>query len=112
MNTSYRAVGAVLFLACATVSACSDTTAGPLPGVPAAGLSTPMSSLALTQGDRASVDVTITRTGGFSGPVTLALSGAPAGAAVDIATNPVAGNSASLNVSVGDATMPGVTRSR
>jgi hypothetical protein len=107
MNTSYSAVGAVLLLACATVSACSDSTTAPLPGVPSVDLSTRMSSLVITQGDSRSVDVTVMRNGGFSGPVTLTLSGAPAGVAVAVATNPVAGSSASLNIGVRDAAVPG-----
>jgi hypothetical protein len=47
------------------------------------------------------------RTGGFSGPVTLTLSGAPAGVAVAVPSNPVAGSGAGLSLSVSDATTPG-----
>ena len=97
---------AALLLACATVSACSDTTAAPSPG-PSVVLSTAMPSLALAQADSASVDVTIMRTGGFSGRVTLTVSGAPVGVTVAVPPNPVAGSSASLNLRVADATMPG-----
>ena len=107
METGNHLARAALFLAYATASACSDTTTALSPGSPSMALSTPMSSLALVQGDQASVDVTITRSGGFSSPVTLALSGAPAGVAVDVATNPVAGSGAVLRISVPDAVTPG-----
>jgi hypothetical protein len=70
-------------------------------------LSTSMSSVALVQGDSASVDVTIMRNGGFSGPVTLTVSGAPTGVAVAVAANPVAEDNARLGISVTDPTTPG-----
>jgi hypothetical protein len=109
-HKSIPGAGAVLagfLLVCAMVSACSYTPTLPPPPADSVALSASMSSLALTQGDSASVDVTIVRSGGFSGPVTLELSGAPSGVAVDVAPNPVAGNRARLTISVADATIPG-----
>jgi hypothetical protein len=110
MNTAARWIhpGSVvrLLLACATFAACKETTALPTEP-PSVILSTAASSLALAQGDRGAVDVTIARNGGFIGPVTLAVSGAPAGAAVDLGVNPVTGSSASFTISIGDATTPG-----
>ena len=100
-------IATIAVFVCATVSACSDTpTALPPPG-PAVGLSTSMSSVALSQGDSASIDVTIQRDGGFSGPVELAVSGAPAGVTVGVPANPVAGSSATVSISVDDPAMPG-----
>jgi hypothetical protein len=107
---SFPGAGAALrglLLACLTVSACSYSPTAPPPPDPSVTLSTSMSTLALTQGDTGSIDVTIARNGGFAGPVTLAASGAPAGVAVEAAENPVAGISARLRVSVASATTPG-----
>lgn len=88
------------------VAACSTP---PMSPPPQAGivLSTPTSSIVLTKGDRAAVDVTVARIGGFSGPVRLDVSGVPASVAVDFATNPVAGNNASVSIGVSDAAEAG-----
>ena len=66
-----------------------------------------MFSIALVQGDRALIDVTVVRDDGVSGPISLALDGVPAGVAVDVAANPVAGSDARLSIGVADATRPG-----
>jgi hypothetical protein len=93
----------------ATVSACSDTPTAPARSGPVA-LSTSMSSVALTQGDSASIDVTIQRYVPFAGSVGLAVSGAPAGVTVSVPSSPVAGTSATLSISVHDPVTPGVYR--
>jgi hypothetical protein len=108
-TTSVPGAGAVLrgLLACLTASACANAPTAPTPPGPSVTLTASMSSLALVQGDAASIDVTIERTGGFTGAVTLAVSGAPTGVAVDVATNPVGGASARLDFRVADAALPG-----
>jgi hypothetical protein len=107
IRTGHGQALAALLLAGAAISACSYSPTALYPPGESVALSTSMPSLALAQGDSASIDVTIMRTGGFSGPVTLAVSGTPSGVAVDVAPNPVAGNSARLSISVADATTPG-----
>lgn len=101
-----RTLVALLVLAAA---ACTDRTSAPSPllGV---SLGTPASSLALVQGDRASVPVTLTRTGGFSGPVTISVAGVPAGVTAGVAANPVTADEATLDFTVGDGAAPGVYR--
>jgi len=107
---SLRGAGAILaglLLVCVIISACSDTPTAPKPPNPSVTLSISMSSLALAQGDAGSIDLTIARSGGFTGPVTLEVTGAPADVAVDIGANPVAGTHARLGFAVGDAAAPG-----
>jgi hypothetical protein len=99
-------IATLVVLACTTVSACSDAP-GALPSGSVA-LSTAMSSVALTQDDSASIDVTIKRDAGFSGPVGLAVSGAPAGVTVGVPATPVTGSGATLSLSVHGAAVPGV----
>jgi uncharacterized membrane protein len=70
-------------------------------------LSLTPAALSITQGQNAQSTVNITRTGGFTGSVTLALEGSPAGVAGVFNPNPAAGNSSLLTVSVGPATVPG-----
>jgi len=76
---------------------------------------TPSYALALTQaalsiaqgGNTPTTTVNITRTN-YTGAITLALSGAPAGVTGAFAGNPVAGNSSVLTITVGAAVAPGV----
>lgn len=101
-----RAIIAVCLLG---VTACADRSTAPPPGGGVT-LGTPASSLVLVQGDRTSIPVALTRTGGFSGAVTLAVTGAPDGIVAGIAENPVTGDETVLDLSVGDAVAPGVYR--
>lgn len=94
----WSALAALLTLAAA---ACADRANAPAPllGVT---LGTPAPSLSVVQGDRTSIPVTITRAGGFAGSVTLGVTGAPAGITASIAANPVSGDEAALDLTVGD----------
>ena len=104
MKVTYAVTGAVLL---AAVVACRETTA--LPSVfPSVILSTEVSSLAVTQGDRASLAVAIERTNGFAGPVTLDVAGTPAGVEVAVVEDPADADRASVTFAIGDATTPGV----
>jgi hypothetical protein len=58
-------------------------------------------------GGIATYTVTITPTGGFSSPVTLSISGLPAGATGSFTPNPASGNSSTLNVTVSSSTHQG-----
>jgi hypothetical protein len=84
----------------AALVACTED-ATPVSPAPAVTVTTTPSLFFLTTGDRASIDVTITRSAGFAGPVTLAVAGLPAGATADIGTNPVTGDRATVDLVVG-----------
>jgi hypothetical protein len=58
-------------------------------------------------GGTATYTVTITRTGGFSSPVTFTISGLPSGATGSFVPNPASGNSSTLNVTVSSSTRRG-----
>lgn len=64
-------------------------------------------TLTITQGQADQTTVSITRTGGFAGDVTLALEGAPAGVTGAFVPNPAGGAVSVLTVTVGAATAPG-----
>ncbi|AEB11903.1 S8 family serine peptidase [Marinithermus hydrothermalis] len=61
--------------------------------------------LELNPGEAGQVAVTLTRSGGFSEPVTLSLGGAPAGVTGGFSPNPAAGTTSTLTLSV-DAAAP------
>jgi hypothetical protein len=58
-------------------------------------------------GGIATYTVTITRTGGFSSPVTFTISGLPSGATATFTPNPVSGSSSTLQVNVSRSTRHG-----
>ncbi|GEM82648.1 S8 family serine peptidase [Meiothermus hypogaeus] len=70
-------------------------------------LSTTPSSLAIAPGGNASVVVGIERVGGFSGPVSLTLQGAPTGVSGTFTPNPAAGAASTLALSVAGNVPPG-----
>jgi Bacterial Ig-like domain (group 2) len=83
---------------------------------PAAGgdftLSLNPATLSLAQGGNSTVTVTVNRTGGFTGSVTLALEGANVGSAADqvsgaFAPNPATGGSSTLTLDIGPSTATG-----
>jgi hypothetical protein len=87
--------------ATATPTATATATATPTP-TPAPNFSLSISPSTVTvghNGGTANYTVTITRTGGFNSPVTLSISGLPAGATGSFAPNPTT-NSSSLTLSV------------
>src|SRR5207244_12999839 len=49
--------------------------------------------------------VSVTPSGGFSGNVTLSVSGVPGGASASFSPNPIAGGSSTLSVSTGSAAL-------
>lgn len=63
--------------------------------------------LSVDRGTTGQVTVTVTRTGGFTGPVTLSPSGQPLQTTVAFSQNPVTGNSATVTFSVGAGTALG-----
>jgi len=70
-------------------------------------LSASPGSQAVVQGAATSYTVTINRTGGFTGSVTLSASGLPAGAGASFSPNPATGTSSTLNVTTLAATPAG-----
>src|SRR5262249_12573679 len=70
-------------------------------------LSTTPSSLTVRAGSTASYTENITRTGGFTDPVTLSISGLPAGAAGAFNPNPASGSSSALSVTTSSTTPAG-----
>lgn len=66
--------------------------------VPTMSIDVSNNALTLPAGESRPVDVTITRGGGFGGPVTLAVSGLPDGVTVAYATNPVAGTTGTITL--------------
>jgi len=99
---SFATGALVLFLG---LIACTSDVAGPyFPPVVAIQMSTP--SAELLAGDRVSIGVLLTRFN-FTGPVTLDVSGLPATASVDVSSNPVTGDSAILDIRLGEGVTPG-----
>ncbi len=70
-------------------------------------LSTTPSSLTIAPGGSANVVVGIERVGGFSGPVSLTLQGAPTGVSGTFTPNPSAGATSTLALSVAGSVPPG-----
>jgi hypothetical protein len=98
-RSSYRRWAAARVLLCAALVACSNeiTSVEPTPSI---SLTTTSTSLSLTEGERLPIDVQINRTGGFVGAVTLAVTGLPAHVTVAGVENPVAGNTATVELAV------------
>ncbi len=70
-------------------------TAAPVPTV---SIEVSNNALTLPAGESRQVDVTITRGGGFAGPVSLAVTGLPTGVTATVATNPVAGTTGTITL--------------
>jgi hypothetical protein len=91
------------FLACE--SANSNEAAGIVTAAPDYSLSVNPASVSVRRsGGTATYTVTITRTGGFTGAVSLALSGQPAGSTVTFNPNPASGTSSTLTIVVANGT--------
>ena len=89
------------------LTSCSRDVAGPIPPpTPAVAIETSAAAVELLAGDRVSIVVRVTRSG-FTGPVTLDVSGLPATASLDVTPNPVTGDSAILDIGLGEAIVPG-----
>jgi serine protease len=90
---------------CKAIPGCSGP---PPPPTPDFSLSISPSSVTVPRaGGIATYTVTITRTGGFADPVTLSVSGLPAGANGSFNPNPASGSSSTLTVTVDAATARG-----
>ncbi len=72
------------------------------------GLSINPDAVSLEQGAAGSAQVTVDRSGGFTGPVTLAVEGAPAGLSATLAQTTVTGTEATLDLAPTGALAPGV----
>ena len=88
------------------LSACNQDTTTP-PESPGVEVATASQSLSIGAGGHASLAVHVTRTGGFGGPITLGISGAPAHVTATVASNPVAGDNAVIDFRVDDDVAPG-----
>jgi len=93
----------------ATPTATPIPTSTPTPTpAPDYSLSISPSSVSVPRaGGIATYTVTITRTGGFSSPVTLSIGGLPSGATGSFTPNPAAGNSSTLSVTVSSSAKQG-----
>jgi hypothetical protein len=87
---------------CKAITGCG----GP-PPAPDFTLSVSPSSVTVTQGGPASYTVSVTRTGGFTGGVSLSISGLPAGASGTFSPNPATGASSALSVTTSPTTPAG-----
>jgi hypothetical protein len=110
-SLSRRAALGLLTVFCMSLAACgadgTTATLAPPPPNATVTLTAPSVSLGASRDDRVSVDVLIARSASFTGPVTLSVSGLPAGVTAEFATNPVTGSSATFDVVVGAAATTG-----
>ena len=108
---AFRAGAFVALLAAlvAPLAACSDgvTATTDAPSVTITANSTSLNAAAQ---DRIAVDLVITRSAGYTGPVTLSASGLPAGVSAEFSANPVTGSSATVDIVVGAGAVPGSYR--
>jgi hypothetical protein len=88
----------------------SDTVSQVVVKAPAPDFSLPASptSRSVNAGSGTPYTVSITRSGGFTGPVTLSIAGLPTGASGTFSSNPAAGTSSRLSITTSVAT-PGGT---
>jgi hypothetical protein len=106
---SWHAVIALVTIFCAALVGCADSAAAPSP-VPGVTVTVNSSSLALAEDDRLTIDVTIARSAGFAGPITLGVTGLPANVTAQVAANPVTGDKATLDIVAGPGVTPGFYR--
>lgn len=107
-SISRRAL-ALLSISFLSLGACADSFTG-APPAPGLTITSNSVSLAASTEDRIAVDLLIARSGGFTGPVTLAVSGLPAGVTAQFATNPVTGSSATVEIIVHAGVITGTYR--
>jgi hypothetical protein len=103
-NLTIRATGTGVTAATASLSLTVRTVTNPVPSF-AIGLSSGTASVAA--GASGNVTVNVTRSGGFTGAVALAVSGAPAGLTASFNPASVTGASSTLTLNVGAAVAPG-----
>jgi hypothetical protein len=112
-SLSWRVAIALLTVLVAVLGACADGTTAAAPTLaPTPDVTVSVTSVSLFVGaeERISVDVGIARSGGFTGPVTLSVSGLPADVTADLGANPVAGASAIVDIITGPGVRPGEYR--
>ena len=88
----------------ATVAVSAVVTAAPAASF---SLSLTPTTLGVAPGGTASTAATITRSGGFSGPITLAVTGAPSGVTTTVSPSPVTAGSAVIDVAANASTALG-----
>ena len=104
MKTLGKQVGlGILTVLVLVLSACGGTPEA----APGFSLGMPSSSLSVAQGANGQVKITVERTGGFSGDIALALTGAPAGVSSSFSANPVSGVETVLTLEVADTVAAG-----
>lgn len=101
---------ALLTAVLASLGACADGTTVAAPPAHSVTISATSVSLAASTDDRIAVDVMIARSAGFTGPVTLSVSGLPAGVTANVETNPVVGSNATVDIIVGTGVITGTYR--
>ena len=93
-------------LVLASLGACADGVTA-APAAASVTITATSVSLAASANDRIAVDLIIARSAGFTGPVTLSVSGLPAGVTAEFGANPVTGTSATVEIIVGAGTTTG-----
>ena len=93
-----RLASAALAATLALLTACGDDDDPPTVDTGAITVALSASTLALTQGESETATVTVTRAGGFAGPVALTAEGAPAGVTVAFAPASVPGAAATTTL--------------
>jgi len=93
----------------ATIAACSGGDDNGIEPTPTIGIALSANTVTLAQGNSGTVNVTLSRGGGFTGPVTIAVEGAPTGVTAAAAPTPIpSGSTASLiTINVAATTTPG-----
>jgi len=97
-------------LAAVSAAACSDDPDGPGP-TPAIDFAASVTTLTLLQGSSGTVNITLTRSGGFTGDVTITVTGTPAGVTATPAPTSIAPLSTSsvITIAVGASATPGTS---
>ena len=98
-------LGAIVFGGCGG----SDDNGGTTTLTPAISIALSASSLSVVQGTAGNITVNLTRTGGFSGDVSIAVTGLPTGATVSSATIASGAASATLTFAVAATTATGAS---
>ena len=91
----------------ATATFALTVTAAPPTQTPAFSMTLTPASLSVQQAASGSATVGLSRSGGFTGAVSLAVSGAPTGVTATVSGSPASGNEATLNVAVGSSVAAG-----
>jgi hypothetical protein len=107
MPFSRRSRSLGLVLCAAVLASCDKKGTQEPPPTPAIAVAAASSSVQVAPGGTATLNVNITRTGGFTGAVTVAAEGLPAGVTIAQATIPTGSTSGTLNISATAAAAAG-----